>query len=86
LTFPTLLDGPIKRLLDYDREHTGDLVDTLRHWFECVGDTRLCAERMGLHNNTVRYRIRRVEEVGGISLADADDRLLLEMQVRLFRG
>jgi hypothetical protein len=86
LTFPTLLDGPIKRLVDYDREHAGDLVDTLRSWFECVGDTRLCAERMGLHNNTVRYRIRRVEEVAGVSLVDADDRLLLEMQVRLLRS
>jgi sugar diacid utilization regulator len=81
--YPTLLEGPIARLVEYDRDQSGDLVDTLKHWFACIGDARLCAERMGLHGNTVRYRIRRVEEVAGVSLSDPDDRLLLELQVRL---
>jgi len=83
LVQPGLLDGPARRLLDYDREHAGNLLDTLRAYFDCVGDVNEAGRRLELHPNTVRYRLRRVEEVAGLNLSDPDERLLAELQVRL---
>ena len=83
LAHPALLEGPGMRLVQHDQEHGGDLLVTLREYFAAVGDIRLAASRLGLHYNTVRYRIRRAQEVAGLDLDDPDQRLLAELQVRL---
>ena len=36
---------------------------------------------MNIHPNTLRYRLRRVEEILGINLAEHADRMLLELQL-----
>ena len=83
LTHPALVQGPVARLVEHDRQQGTDLVPTLRTWFQCVGDSRVTAERMNLHVNTVRYRLRRAADVTGLDLDDADQRLLAELEVRL---
>ena len=67
----------------YDREHAGNLLETLRAYFDAVGDINETGRRLELHPNTVRYRLRRVEEVADLRLNDPDERLLAELQVRL---
>jgi PucR C-terminal helix-turn-helix domain len=86
LAHPALLEGPGMRLLEYDRLHGGDLLRTLLAYFAAVGDTRAAATALGLHYNTVRYRLRRAAEVAGFNLEDSDQRLLTELQVRLLTG
>ncbi len=86
LTHPALLQGPVLRLVEHDRSSGGELVSTLRAWFEHVGDTRETATHMGVHHNTIRYRLRKAEAVGGLDLADPDQRLLAELQIRLLTG
>jgi hypothetical protein len=44
------------------------LLDTLRAWFTEEGATSVAAEKLHVHRNTVRYRLRRVEELTGRSL------------------
>jgi hypothetical protein len=46
------------------------LLETLRHWFAAGGRAQDTAERMFVHPNTVRYRLRRIEELTGRSLSD----------------
>ncbi|HKS98304.1 MAG TPA: helix-turn-helix domain-containing protein, partial [Rugosimonospora sp.] len=41
------------------------LLDTLRTWYAEQGATSAAAQRLHLHRNTVRYRLRRVEELTG---------------------
>jgi PucR C-terminal helix-turn-helix domain len=41
------------------------------------------AAALGVHRNTLAYRVRRIEELGGWSLADPDLRLALAMAVRI---
>ena len=39
-----------------------------------------------MHENTLRYRIRRIEELFDLDLADPDVRLVAWLQLRLARG
>lgn len=48
-----------------DDEPTARLRDTVRTYLESGGQSTLTAERMHIHRNTVRYRVRRAEEVRG---------------------
>jgi hypothetical protein len=44
------------------------LLGTLRAWFAADGATSVAADKLHVHRNTVRYRLRRVEELTGRSL------------------
>ncbi|RFU84063.1 PucR family transcriptional regulator [Streptomyces triticagri] len=77
--------GPLARLLAYDRRHDSALVETLRHWLNSFGDVPAAAEAMFVHQNTFRYRLRRVTEVAETDLADPDTRFALMLQLRLLR-
>ena len=76
-------DGAVQRLLEHDLPRGGQLVATLRAWFDCGGDASTVAARMTLHANTVRYRMRRIQEVADLDLTDPDQRFLAELQLRL---
>ena len=41
------------------------------------------ADRLGVHRNTVAYRVARLESVGGWDLGDPELRFVLELAVRL---
>jgi hypothetical protein len=59
--------GPVLDLPAPDRAR---LLETLGHWYAAGGTTAEAAQRMFLHPNTVRYRLRRLEELTGRSLSD----------------
>ncbi|MGW5683496.1 helix-turn-helix domain-containing protein [Nonomuraea sp. NPDC003754] len=62
-------------LVDYDAKHQSELVRTLGAFLDTAGSWNACAERMHVHVNTVRYRIRRVEELTGRDLSTMADRV-----------
>ncbi|NRQ38971.1 PucR family transcriptional regulator [Nonomuraea sp. NN258] len=68
-------DRLLAPLLAYDRGHQSELVRTLAVFLDCAGSWNACAERLHVHVNTVRYRIRRVEELTGRNLATMADRV-----------
>ncbi|SDE28769.1 PucR C-terminal helix-turn-helix domain-containing protein [Glycomyces harbinensis] len=70
-------------LLEYDARHRSDLLPTLRRFLECDGSWRQCALSLHLHVNTVRYRMRRVEELTGRDLRNPLDRMDLALAVSL---
>ncbi|WP_084180737.1 PucR family transcriptional regulator [Jatrophihabitans endophyticus] len=75
--------GSVARLLAYDAEHGSSLVDTLRAWLDAFGDVVAASAAVHVHPNTFRYRLRRLGEVGGIDLADADARFVAMLQLRV---
>jgi hypothetical protein len=75
--------GALARLIDYDRRHHANLVDTLRAWLDAFGDVAAAAESVFVHQNTFRYRLRRVADVGRIDLADPDQRFAAMLQLRV---
>ncbi|MEU4698116.1 PucR family transcriptional regulator [Nonomuraea dietziae] len=62
-------------LFDYDAGHQSELVRTLGTFLDTAGSWNACAERMHVHVNTVRYRIRRIEELTGRDLSTMADRV-----------
>jgi len=57
-------------LTDRDIKKHGDLVTTLRTWFDCNCSTSATSELLVVHPNTVIYRLRVIEELLGKSLKD----------------
>ncbi|EID11492.1 hypothetical protein MXEN_15642 [Mycobacterium xenopi RIVM700367] len=58
------------------------LARTLRLYLDSFGDVAFAAQRLHVHPNTVRYRIRRIEKLLSTSLADPDVRLLFALGLR----
>ncbi|MDN3354442.1 helix-turn-helix domain-containing protein [Actinomadura sp. DC4] len=77
--------GALARLIAYDRRHRGNLVQTLRAWLDAFGDVVMAAESVGVHQNTFRYRFRRVAEVGQCDLSDPDQRFAMMVQLQVLR-
>ena len=69
----------MRPLADYDRERGGDLLRTLRTFFECGENVSRAAEELFLHRNSVPYRMERVRELTGLDYKDHDQRLALEL-------
>ncbi|WP_371599030.1 PucR family transcriptional regulator ligand-binding domain-containing protein [Streptomyces sp. NBC_00564] len=59
----------------YDAEHGSDLVGTLAAFLDASGSWHRCAEQLHVHVNTLRYRLQRVEQLTGHSLATLRDRV-----------
>ena len=79
-SFRERLLGP---LLAYDERHRAELLPTLREFLACSGSWHACAARMYVHVNTVRYRIRRIEELTGRDLSSLDDQVDFFLALRI---
>ncbi|MEI5676301.1 MULTISPECIES: PucR family transcriptional regulator [unclassified Nocardioides] len=75
--------GSLARLIDYDRVHQSQLVQTLEAWLDAFGDVVAAAATVYVHPNTFRYRLRRVAEVGELNLTDPDARFVAMLQLRV---
>lgn len=76
------VDGPVRELLAHDAEHRTDLARTLACYLDRFGDVAATARLLGVHPNTLRYRLRRLRELFGLDLDDLDTRLLAELGLR----
>lgn len=71
------------RLLAYDERAHADLLPTMDAFFACNGSPTEMAAHLGLHRNTVLYRLRRIHEVAGVDLDDPMARLSLHLGLRI---
>ncbi|MDT0157958.1 helix-turn-helix domain-containing protein [Microbacterium sp. ARD32] len=78
--------GPLARLLAHDRANGTEFVETLRAWLDAMGDVAEASEAVHVHPNTLRYRLRRITEVSGLDLTDAEARFAAQVQLRVLPG
>ncbi len=69
----------VEPLREYDRKRRGDLVRTLRVYFDSGSNASEAADRLFLHRNSMLYRLARIEELIGLDLKDPRARLALEL-------
>lgn len=67
----------------HDRAHGTDYERTLLAHLDSFGDTRVAAARLVVHENSQRYRVRRLAELFDLDLDDPELRLVLWLQLRL---
>lgn len=75
-------DGTLRALREHDERGRGDLVASLRAWLSRHGQWDAAAADLGVHRHTLRYRMRRVEEILGRSLDDPDTRMELWLALK----
>ncbi|MEW6472316.1 MAG: helix-turn-helix domain-containing protein [Actinomycetota bacterium] len=74
----------IGALIDYDEKRNADLVTTLGALLEGRG-LRQAAEQLVIHVSTLKYRIKRINEILGLDYHDPEIAFNLQLAVRLYR-
>ncbi|HST03318.1 MAG TPA: PucR family transcriptional regulator ligand-binding domain-containing protein [Chloroflexia bacterium] len=75
----------IKPLLDYDRDKGSELVRTIECYFDCAQRVDAVARLLELHPNTVKYRLRRAQEIIGFDLFQPSYQMATHMATKLAR-
>ncbi|SHI15203.1 PucR family transcriptional regulator [Sporanaerobacter acetigenes] len=76
-------NGTLKSLADYDKKKSTELVKTLESYFEHNGNLKKMSDALYTHYNTILYRINRINEITGMNLDDPNDRLNLEIALKI---
>lgn len=59
-----------------------ELARTAEAFLDCAGQAGRTAAALGIHRQTLYYRLSRVEQLTGLDLDDGEDRLLLHMALK----
>ncbi|WP_406487765.1 PucR family transcriptional regulator [Streptomyces phaeochromogenes] len=59
-----------------------ELAHTAETYLDCAGQATRTAAALGIHRQTLYYRLSRVEQLTGLDLDDGEDRLLLHMALK----
>ena len=71
--------APLRELPDGSRER---LAETLRAWLDRPGQVQAVGEALGVHPQTVRYRVRQLRDLFGDALEDPEARFELSLALR----
>jgi GAF domain-containing protein len=74
----------LKKLGEYDRQRQAQLTRTLEEFLRQRGNISATAQALYVHPNTLRQRLRRIEELTGINIK-LDDWLMIEIALKLIR-
>ncbi|WP_422775898.1 sugar diacid recognition domain-containing protein [Pseudomonas mediterranea] len=72
---------PLRKVIAKDSN--GQLLATLRSWCEHDGQSQPCAEALGIHRNSLRYRMERIAEISGVDPLRLDGMLALYLSIQL---
>ena len=74
----------LQRLAEYDRSHQAQLLLTLEEYLRRRGNIAAAAQTLYVHPNTLRQRLRRIQDLTGLDVAD-EDWLMIEIELKLLR-
>lgn len=83
---PELHTGKLSVLEEHDSERRTSYVATLRAYLDAFGDIPGAAADISVHQNTFRYRLRRLVEIADLDLHDPVERLVIHLQLHLGAG
>ena len=67
----------------YDLERNGDLIACLRAYIANGGEIKATAQSLGLHRNSVRYKLQRIEEIAQVDLNNSETRFQLQLALKI---
>ncbi len=75
-------DSMLAPLDAYDREHDGELLGSLQAFLQHNARWETAAAELFVHRHTLRYRMRKVEELTGRDLSSSFDRMEFWLALR----
>lgn len=75
----------IAPLLNYDEQRNMDLIETFMVYHQSQSKVSQTARVLNLHRQSLLYRLRKIEALTGLSLADPDVVFLLDLSVRIWK-
>jgi purine catabolism regulator len=82
-SFSAFINKVIGPLIEYDTNHNSPLVETLQLYYRCNGNIQQAARRGYLNPSTLKYRLKRIQEIAGIELDDPDTSLQVQLALKL---
>ncbi len=70
---------------EYDKTHNTSYTKTFETYVECGYDLQMTAERLFVHKNTILYRLKRIEELFGISSNDTKEMMSVYLSIMIMR-
>lgn len=80
---PELTEGRVRSLVQHDAARRTSYLSTLRAIFDCSGNISRAAMNLSIHENTLRYRIQRIQALSGLDLDDGVESLVANLQVHM---
>lgn len=79
------VEQTIGPLLQYDPEHDSDLMSSLLVYLEKSGDIKKAADTLYIHVNTLRYRIKKIEELLNVDLRQYSHIVTVQTALQIHR-
>ncbi|HHX30790.1 MAG TPA: PucR family transcriptional regulator [Clostridiaceae bacterium] len=73
----------LSALEEHDASQRGDLIETIRVYFESGGNLKRVSEVLFTHYNTIIYRINRIRDVYGIDLRDPETAFNFQLALKI---
>lgn len=83
LRFAEFVQKTLGPLVEYDQKHKSQLVDTLNLYYKYNGNVLKASREGYLNPSTMKYRLRRIKEITGLDLKNAEVGLQLQLAIRL---
>ena len=81
----TFYEETIGTLVDYDEKKGSNLKYTLEVYLQCGQNTQSTADKLFIHRHTLRYRLKRIEEIAGVNLQQSDHVFNLQIGLKLHK-
>jgi PucR family transcriptional regulator, purine catabolism regulatory protein len=73
-----MIEEYLSPLLEYDREHDGNLMKTLKVFLSCHGSKQETSKRLFIVRQTLYHRLKKMEDLLGEDFMNADKRVAIE--------
>lgn len=77
-----LVEQVLGPLLNEDKNKVNELLPTVTSYIRSGGSLQTTAEKCYIHLNTVKYRLKRVEQLLGMDLSSPEDRFKIDFALR----
>ncbi|WP_029136567.1 PucR family transcriptional regulator [Nakamurella lactea] len=75
----------VRRILDRDGGSADALVLTVETYLDNAGEVQRTSDQLHIHRTSLYYRLKRVQEITGLDLSVGDDRLALQLGLKIAR-
>ncbi|WP_245823785.1 PucR family transcriptional regulator [Sporomusa malonica] len=72
-------------IIEYDEKNNTNYLETLQIYFQQNGDLNLIAEKLFMHSNTLRYRLKKIEELLDADLQKMESRVSLSVACKIVK-